>query len=282
MQQSFQKRDAVSMPWSFRWSFMGKIATGCGQHLWSALPGSSTSWPTSINIKNRAEHLQEWGEKCAGFCPATRYLKSGKGGSRALSNKESPRQFPISLREWSFLRLKRNRPHARICLQTNPVFWYYCIDEEMTICTQLTCQARITRSQPWLQTCMQSKAVLLKVHWRLCKINRSKALSCIKLNFCEGSWFCSHFCHPLSSDKCCVGWEEVRREATLSFQTPFPWQNWWNFASCSVLKNYSLESWRWQETSRVLPVCTELPETVLLTVLSGKAIHTISRKLCFW
>lgn len=40
-------------------SFMWKIPTGCGQHLWSALPVSSTSWPTSIKIKNRVEHLQE-------------------------------------------------------------------------------------------------------------------------------------------------------------------------------------------------------------------------------
>lgn len=111
----------------------------------TALPGSSTFWPTSINIKNRAEYLQKWAEKCVGFCPATWYSKSGKEGSRALSI-ESPRQFPISLRKQSFLRLERNKLHARICLQTNPVLWYYCTDEEMTIYTQLTCQARITCS----------------------------------------------------------------------------------------------------------------------------------------
>lgn len=152
----------------------------------------------------------------------------------------------------------------------------------MTVEAQLMCQASLTYSLPWLQVYTWSKTALLKGHWRLCKSIMFKAFISMKLNFCENSWYCSHFCNPLSSDKSCVGWEEVWRRWPLSFETQFPFQDGWNFASSSVLKNYSLESWRWQETCRILTVCIELPETVLITVLFGKTVHTISRKLCFW
>lgn len=49
----------------------------------------------------------------------------------------------------------------------------------------------------------------IKSSLKVVKIIWFKAFSCMKLNFCESSWYCSHFCTlcPLTE---CVGWEEVR------------------------------------------------------------------------
>lgn len=145
----------------------------------------------------------------------------------------------------------------------------------MTIEAQLMWQARITCSLPWLQRCLQSKTTLLKVHWRLWKLFGSRPLAAWSRISVKAADTVAISVPSVLWQSAWGGkkWEEV----TLPFETPFPWQDGWNFASSSVLKNYSLESWRWQETSRILPVCIELPETVLF----GKVVHTISRKLCF-